>query len=109
MLKKLLLETVLRLLLLAELVVDLTLKGVHLRTVLFFNRLDLSVVRACSYQLLLLLIDLAHLRLDVVNATRPSVLEKVTQVSLDLVDVLAHSVQHLLFLVEGLSLGGLSN
>ena len=76
------------LLFLALLVGQLLLECLHLLLVLLLNGLGLLVALRVGKLAALVLLHAAHLRLDLVDSLRPGVLEKLTQISLDLINIL---------------------
>lgn len=95
------------LLFLALLVGQLMLEGLHLLLVFLLNGLGLLVTLRVGKLATFVLLHAAHLSLDLVNSLRPGVLEKLTQVSLDLINVLLHGRQQLFFLFKTVSSIGL--
>lgn len=95
------------LLFLALLVGQLLLEGLHLLLVFLLNGFGLLVALRVGKLATFVLLHAAHLRLDLVNSLRPGVLEKLTQVSLDLINVLLHGRQQLFFLFKTVSSIGL--
>lgn len=83
------------------------LEGLHLLLVFLLNGLGLLVTLRVGKLATFVLLHAAHLRLDLVNSLRPGVLEKLTQVSLDLINVLLHGRQQLFFLFKTVSSIGL--
>ena len=83
------------------------LEGLHLLLVLLLNGLGLLVALRVGKLAALVLLHAAHLRLDLVDSLRPGVLEKLTQVSLDLINVLLDGRQQLFFLFKTVSSIGL--
>lgn len=83
------------------------LEGLHLLLVFLLNGLGLLVTLRVGKLATFVLLHAAHLSLDLVNSLRPGVLEKLTQVSLDLINVLLHGRQQLFFLFKTVSSIGL--
>ena len=83
------------------------LEGLHLLLVFLLNGLGLLVALRVGKLAALVLLHAAHLCLDLVDSLRPGVLEKLTQVSLDLINVLLDGRQQLFFLFKTVSSIGL--
>ena len=102
-------DIVLLFLLLALLIVQLILENFHLLAVLLLDGLGLGgVITGSRHRLTLVLLHLAHLRLDLLNSLSPRVLQQLAQVALDLVNVLLHGGKQLLFFFEAGRTTGLS-